>query len=66
MLELKLNITESNVLHSYKNNGNNKVFIYNSALLKIFEVAMRTKEKIVLRYKKSGEEIQYVICGLLF
>ena len=34
MLELSLNITESKILHSYKNNGNNKVFIYNNALLK--------------------------------
>jgi hypothetical protein len=33
MLELRLNITESNILQSYENNGNtiNKVFISNSA-----------------------------------
>jgi hypothetical protein len=36
MLELRLNITESKILHSYKNNENTKykVFISNSALLK--------------------------------
>jgi hypothetical protein len=36
MLELRLNITESKILHSYKNNGNikHKVFISNSANLK--------------------------------
>ncbi len=40
MLELRLNITESNILHSYKNNGNikYKVVIYNSALFKAFKV----------------------------
>jgi hypothetical protein len=36
MLELRLNITESKILHSYNNNGNTKykVFISSSALLK--------------------------------
>ena len=36
MIDLRLNITESKILHSYKNNENTKykVFISNSALLK--------------------------------
>jgi hypothetical protein len=40
MLELRLNITESKILHSYENNENtkNKIYISNSALLKVFKV----------------------------
>jgi hypothetical protein len=36
MLELRLNITASKILHSYKNNGNtkSKAFNSNSALIK--------------------------------
>jgi hypothetical protein len=40
MLELRLNIPESKILHSYKNHGNTKykVFIFNSAVLKNLQI----------------------------
>jgi hypothetical protein len=49
MLELRLNITESKILHSYKNIGNTKykVFISNSALLKkLSKLAVICIEKV--------------------